>query len=94
MNLDKVYGLLAPVSLRPQMQSIGVMGALGMTDHPVTGTAAYFVHPCRTAEALEAVTGHECVSPQRYLLLWIGLVGQSVGLDIPTELAEATIAAI
>jgi ubiquitin-like-conjugating enzyme ATG10 len=93
-NLDNVYELLAPASLQPQIQSIGVMGALSMADHPVTGTAAYFVHPCRTAEAMEAVTGNEYVTPQKYLLIWIGLVGQSVGLEVPIELAEVVTTAI
>lgn len=94
INLDKVYELLAPGLLRPQMQSIGVMGALSMTDHPATGAAAYFVHPCRTVEAMDAVTGHEHVSPQKYLLMWIGLVGQSVGLEVPMKLAEAMMEAV
>ena len=65
-----------------------------MTDHPVAGTTAYLVHPCRTVEAMKAVTGNECMSPQKYLLVWIGLVGQSVGLDVPIELAEAMTVAV
>jgi ubiquitin-like-conjugating enzyme ATG10 len=88
-NLDEVYELLSPPSLQAQMREVGVMGALSMIDHPVSGALAYFVHPCRTAEGMEAVIGHGPVSPVRYLLLWIGLVGQGIGLDVPTELAEA-----
>lgn len=65
------------------------MGALSMTDHPVTGMPAYFVHPCRTAEAMDAVTEHRNVTPDGYLLMWLGMVGPSVGLDVPIELAEA-----
>ena len=88
-SLDEVYDLLSPRSLQAQMQAVGVVGAVSMTDHPVSGAPAYFVHPCRTAEAMETVTGHKSMSPARYLLLWMGLVGQGVGLDVPTELAEA-----
>ena len=87
-DLEEVYELLSPPPLQAQMRAVGVMGALSMTDHPVSGAAAYFVHPCRTAEGMEAVTGHGLVSPARYLPLWIGLVGQGVGLDVPPELAE------
>ena len=71
------------------MQAAGVMGALSMTDHPVTSTPTYFIHPCRTAEAMEAVTGGKDVTPEEYLLMWLGLVGPSVGLKFPIELAEA-----
>ena len=87
-DLEEVYELLSPPPLQAQMRAVGVMGALSMTDHPVSGAAAYFVHPCRTAEGMEAVIGHGPVSTARYLLLWMGLVGQGVGLDVPAELAE------
>ena len=60
-----------------------------MTDHPVTGTPAFFVHPCQTAAAISTVAGHGEVAPERYLFLWMGLIGQSVGLNVPMELAHA-----
>lgn len=64
------------------------MGALSMTDHPITSTPAYFIHPCRTAEAMEPVTEGPRTTPEMYLLRWIGIIGQSVGLDVPSELAQ------
>ena len=88
-SLDQVYDLLVPPSHRPQMEAVGVMGALSMTDHPITGLPAYFVHPCRTVEAMTAVLGGTSVDPEAYLLMWMGLVGGSVGLHVPVELAEA-----
>jgi ubiquitin-like-conjugating enzyme ATG10 len=88
-SLEQAYDLLAPQSLQIQMQQIGVMGALSTTDHPATGTPAIFVHPCQTAAAMDDVAGRGEIAPGRYLLLWIGLIGCGVGLDVPTELAWA-----
>ena len=86
---DEARELLTPAIARSQMQAVGVMGALSMTDHPITGNPAYFIHPCRTAEAMDAVTGGKEAESKDYLLSWFGLVGAGVGLDVPIELAEA-----
>lgn len=56
-----------------------------LQDHPITGLPVYFVHPCRTAEALRASSMTDQISPKNYLLLWIGIVGSSVGLSIPAS---------
>lgn len=85
----EVYDLLVPESYRPQIDGIGVMGALSLTDHPVLGCPAYFMHPCRTAEAMKQVSGGLNLEPEDYLLRWFGLIGQGVGLEIPIELAVA-----
>ena len=89
-SLDKLYTLLTPASVEPQLRTGGVLGALSMTDHPTTGLPAYFVHPCRTAEAMVAVIGDRKrdVKPAECLLLWLGLVGRGVGLDVPVALAK------
>lgn len=55
-------------------------------NHPVTGTPAYFIHPCNTAEALRETIGGRSVSPLEYLQLWFGLVASLVGLYLPKEL--------
>ena len=65
-----------------------MLGALSMTDHPITGLPAYFVHPCRTAEAMRGMLDGE-VKPEAYLLMWFGLIGGGVGLEVPVELARA-----
>lgn len=70
------------------MQSIGPLGALSMTDHPVLGMPAYFVHPCRTADAMKAVIGGQEIDGRQYLLAWIGLIGGGVGLDVPVGVAQ------
>lgn len=88
---DSAYEMLVPLSFRPQIDSIGPMGALSMTDHPITSTPAYFVHPCRTAEAMKAVMVGKEIRPGGYLLQWMGIIGQSVGLGAPLEFAQALI---
>lgn len=87
-TLDETYDLLVPKTERPAMQQVGVMGALSLTDHPVNNLPAYFVHPCRTSEAMAAITDGTDVKPIQYLLIWIGLIGSSAGLVIPRKLAQ------
>lgn len=86
---DEAYELLVPSLYKPAIQNVGIMGALSMTDHPMSGLPTYFVHPCRTAEAIQAIIGDvRNVEAERYLLMWLGMIGSSVGLDVPIELAE------
>lgn len=86
---QQVYEMLVPTSQKEQIRVVGPMGALSMTDHPVTSTPAYFVHPCRTAEAMETVLAGQKADAEQYLLKWIGVIGQSVGLRVPLDLAQS-----
>ncbi|KAH9844418.1 autophagy-related protein Atg10 [Teratosphaeria destructans] len=89
-SLAQIYDLLVPSQCRNQIESMGVMGAVSMSEHPITGLPVFFVHPCRTAEAMaEVVQGRgDSLSPAEYLMMWLGLVGPSVGLSMPVELAK------
>jgi ubiquitin-like-conjugating enzyme ATG10 len=49
----------------------------------------FFVHPCNTADAMKQIAGHQRVTPELYLMLWLGLVGNRLGLNLPRELFEA-----
>lgn len=64
------------------------MGALTLTDHPITGLPVWFVHPCRTSEALEGMVGEREVRAGEYLGLWFGIMGAAVGLGVPVEAAR------
>lgn len=55
-------------------------------NHPFTHIPAYFIHPCKTAEAMQKIIGHNGVSPEEYLQIWFGLVGSCVGLYLPSQL--------
>ena len=90
---DEVYEILVPEDFKSPMRSVGVMGALSMAEHPITGIPAYFVHPCRTQEAMSPLL--ENASPKarpcsgtQYLLLWFGVIGASVGLTVPIGVAK------
>lgn len=37
------------------------------------------------------ITGNVAVTPDEYLQIWIGLVGGTVGLHIPSDLAIRTV---
>ena len=60
-------------------------------NHPVSGIPTYFVHPCNTADALRDVADPKSMpNTNTYLLLWLGLVGGCVNLQVPRALvAEA-----
>lgn len=53
----------------------------------MTGLPSYFVHPCRTADALRASSESGKVSPMEYMMLWFGIIGTSVGLAMPLQTA-------
>lgn len=92
-SIDKLYQILVPDGHKASMQAVGQMGALSLTEHPVTGTSVYFVHPCRTREAMEPVLNGRRVNAEEYVVLWLGTIGASVGLDVPVSLATSLITA-
>ena len=65
--------------------------SLFIQNHPGNGLPCPWVHPCNTAEAMREIISSmkRQVSPQEYLMIWIGLVGNTVGLTVPKELALA-----
>lgn len=85
-GLDAVHGLIVPEQMRSELQQVGVMGGISMSNHPATDLPAYFIHPCNTADAMRDITRGSLVSPQIYLQIWIGLVGGCVGLYLPSQL--------
>lgn len=90
---EQIYTLLVPDDFKSTMHDVGIMGALSMSDHPVAGVPAYFVHPCRTQEALAPLLGRtSSISGERerleYLMLWFGVIGASVGLSVPVKVAR------
>lgn len=68
-----------------QTKDVGVLGGITITDHPVGNRPVFFVHPCRTAEVMEAIAGQTQILPVEYLLMWIGAMGKCVGLNVPLE---------
>ena len=56
-------------------------------NHPVTDIPCFTVHPCNTADAMQEIIGSREFSGLEYLLVWIGLIGGCVGLNLPKELA-------
>ena len=89
----EIYEMLVPQGFKAPMRDIGVMGALSMAEHPITGMPAYFVHPCRTQEALAPLLGDMSDNigfepAVEYLLLWFGVIGASVGLSVPVKTAR------
>ncbi|KAK5796785.1 hypothetical protein VI817_006069 [Penicillium citrinum] len=86
IGLDGVYQYLVPEPYRKQLKSVGVMGGISFGYHPESGAPAFFVHPCNTADAMGKIADARTVTPETYLLIWLGLVGQCVSLNVPHEL--------
>ncbi|KAK7510632.1 uncharacterized protein IWZ02DRAFT_494595 [Phyllosticta citriasiana] len=87
-SIDRMGELLIPPQFKSQIEKVGIIGAVSMTNHPVTDMAVFFVHPCNTADALEAAASTLNPSPLEYLQLWFGIVGACVGLDFPLALTS------
>ena len=60
---------------------------LTIENHPANNIPCFFVHPCRTSEAMASLTLDRDISTSEYLQIWIGLIGSVVGLNLPIELA-------
>ncbi|KAH8633730.1 hypothetical protein IG631_12365 [Alternaria alternata] len=56
-------------------------------DHPATNRPVFFIHPCQTAGVMEASLDRN-VTADEYLMIWIGAMGKTVGLDVPLQLAR------
>ncbi|PYH40535.1 ATG3/ATG10 family protein [Aspergillus saccharolyticus JOP 1030-1] len=89
LGIDAVYQYLVPNQYRKELQSVGVMGGISLGYHPETGSPTFVVHPCNTADAMRQIAGHQRVTPETYLILWLGLVGNHLGLQLPMELFAA-----
>ncbi|GIK06821.1 hypothetical protein Aspvir_002473 [Aspergillus viridinutans] len=86
LEIDAVYHLLVPDQYRKELQSVGVMGGISVGYHPESGVPAFFVHPCNTADAMTRIAGWRKITAETYLLIWLGLVGNCVGLRLPCEI--------
>lgn len=84
---DELYQMVVPNSYKASMQAVGQLGAITLTEHPITGVPAYFVHPCRTREAMVPVLEGKMIHPREYVVLWLGTIGASVALEVPLSLA-------
>ncbi|KAH8602713.1 autophagy-related protein-like protein Atg10 [Bisporella sp. PMI_857] len=83
-DLDSVYRYLVPSEYKSQLRTVGMTGGLSAAPHPLTDVPAFFIHPCQTKEAME---NFDCPI-DLYLMIWLGLVGGSVGLWVPPEMAQ------
>ncbi|KAH1297499.1 hypothetical protein KXX11_007366 [Aspergillus fumigatus] len=86
LEIDAVYHLLVPDQYKRELQSVGVMGGISVGYHPESGVPAFFVHPCNTADAMMRIAGWRKITAETYLLIWLGLVGNCVGLRLPCEI--------
>jgi ubiquitin-like-conjugating enzyme ATG10 len=88
-TMSTLYEHLVPAQFKAQTENVGVMGGITITEHPVIGKPVFFIHPCRTAEVMEAsIERGRKVTAEEYLMVWIGSLGKSVGMNVPLALAR------
>ncbi|KAF1953941.1 hypothetical protein CC80DRAFT_527021 [Byssothecium circinans] len=88
-TMSTLYDAIVPSEYAAQTNDFGVIGGITIADHPITNTPVYFIHPCKTAEVLEASSGGREMETSAYLLLWIGAMGRCVGFDMPLVLVAS-----
>ncbi|KAE8350175.1 autophagy-related protein Atg10 [Aspergillus coremiiformis] len=86
LGIDEVYQYLVPDQYTKELQDVGVMGGITFGYHPQSGTPAFFVHPCNTADAMRQIASQKRVTPEEYLVIWLGMVGNRLSLNLPHEL--------
>ncbi|KAH0533896.1 hypothetical protein FGG08_007486 [Glutinoglossum americanum] len=87
-GLEWVYENLVTPGMLDEVKGVGVLGGVGLGNHPLTDIPAYFVHPCNTADAMRDVCATGEVGVERYLAIWLGLVGGCVGVWVPRGVME------
>ncbi|KAL3430823.1 hypothetical protein BDV09DRAFT_188926 [Aspergillus tetrazonus] len=90
LGLDEVYEYLVPDQCRRNIRNMGIMGGISFGYHPIFETPAFFVHPCNTADAMRDIASEHDISPEAYLIIWLGLVGSSVRLQLSSDLFKST----
>ncbi|KAF2993303.1 hypothetical protein E8E13_000181 [Curvularia kusanoi] len=85
-TLETLYSCIIPPTFKTQAEHVGVIGGITLTDHPATNKPVFFIHPCQTADVMEASAGGQNINAYDYLLMWIGALGKHVGLTVPLSL--------
>ncbi|KAJ8109179.1 hypothetical protein OPT61_g7650 [Boeremia exigua] len=86
-TMDTLYSHIIPPTFRAQAEHVGIIG--GITVTVPTNNPVFFIHPCRTAEVMEACVSGRIPTASDYLLIWIGAMGKCVGLNVPVRLVNS-----
>ena len=87
-TMATLYEHLIPPQFKAQAENGGVIGGISIQDHPATNRPVFFIHPCQTAEVLEASVDKQNITAEEYLVMWIGALGKCVGLNVPLALMQ------
>ena len=82
-TMATLYEHLIPPTFKAQIEAVGVIGGITITDHAVTNRPVFFIHLCQTAAVMEASVGERNVTADEYLTIWIGALGKCAGLEVP-----------
>jgi len=85
-TMTTLYEHLVPPQFKAQTENVGVIGGITITEHPLKNRPVFFIHPCQTADVMEASV-ESVITADKYLTIWIGAMGKAVGLNMPLQLA-------
>ncbi|TGJ82721.1 hypothetical protein E0Z10_g6046 [Xylaria hypoxylon] len=87
LDIESVFRHLMPDHFKHGLrEQQGAVGGISIDHHPITGVPTFFVHPC----ILGDIMAHFGCSKEDYLTVWIGTVGELVGLRVPMEMASGS----
>uniref|UniRef100_A0A0N5AD18 Ubiquitin-like-conjugating enzyme ATG10 n=1 Tax=Syphacia muris TaxID=451379 RepID=A0A0N5AD18_9BILA len=78
--IDEVLELIT-TDYRSSIKST-LLTSLSQGEHPNIGVAFYHIHPCKTQDVMRNL------HYTNYILSWISVYGQLVGLTLPSEIYE------
>ncbi|KAL2212351.1 hypothetical protein CC79DRAFT_1393579 [Sarocladium strictum] len=82
-DIDTVFRRLVPDAYKDGLRRQGSVGGISADHHPMTGVPTFFLHPCLVGENMLQFS----CSKKDYLMVWLGLTGNCVGLNVPKEMA-------
>ncbi|KAF9579199.1 hypothetical protein BGW38_004634, partial [Lunasporangiospora selenospora] len=100
LPLEQIYESLVPNDWRTGVRNAGLSGGISQQDHPVLNVPFFYLHPCETVPLMETVQSGQNFDEsgsflESYIMTWISLTGQAVGLAVSTQAAsEAALATV
>ncbi|KAG0284410.1 hypothetical protein BGZ96_011218 [Linnemannia gamsii] len=98
ISLEELYEFLVPEEWRGAIRNAGLNGGISQQDHPVLNTPYFYMHPCETVPLMETILQSNS-SPtsvgdgpsylERYVVTWLSLTGQAIGVSVPTNMVAA-----
>lgn len=98
ISLEELYESLVPEEWRGAIRNAGLSGGISQQDHPVLNTPYFYMHPCETVPLMETILQSNSIPTtagdgpsylKHYIMTWLSLTGQAIGVSVPTDMVAA-----